>query len=127
MPHLLIEIRSLGFVEIQGKDTGGVYGKLDQWFKEHWHLEDKTVDMMETCNEGQDCSLAEGQLHPCRPQTIRFIAIAAFVCLFVVILAPDAGNFRSMSLENTMNRKQLLRPHGIALVSCHRQHIYLRQ
>lgn len=55
VPHLLIEIRSLGFVEIQGKDTGGVYGKLDHWFKEHWHLEDKTVDMMETCNAEQDC------------------------------------------------------------------------
>ena len=59
VPHLLIEIRSLGFVEIQGKDTGGVYGKLDHWFKEHWHLEDKTVDMMETCNEDQECNLAE--------------------------------------------------------------------
>jgi len=63
VPHLLIEIRSLGFVEIQGKDTGGVYGKLDHWFKEHWHLEDKTVDMMETCNAEQDCSLAERKLH----------------------------------------------------------------
>ena len=29
VPHLLIEIRSLGFVEIQGKDTGGIYKRLE--------------------------------------------------------------------------------------------------
>ena len=118
VPHLLIEIRSLGFVEIQGKDTGGVYGKLDHWFKEHWHLEDKTRDMVETVSQEQDCSLAERKLGHCRPQTVTFISIAAFVCLFVVILGTDAGNFRSMSLENTMNHEQLfLRLHGFVLVA----------
>lgn len=29
VPHLLIEIRSVGFVEIQGKDTGGIYKRLE--------------------------------------------------------------------------------------------------
>lgn len=29
VPHLLIEIRSLGFVEVQGKDTGGIYKRLE--------------------------------------------------------------------------------------------------
>ena len=29
VPHLLLEIRSLGFVEVQGKDTGGIYKRLE--------------------------------------------------------------------------------------------------
>eukprot|EP00438_Fugacium_kawagutii_P001714 Skav202856 [mRNA] locus=scaffold2311:209334:211474:+ [translate_table: standard] len=55
VPHLLIEIRSLGFVELQGKDTGGIYQRLDQWFKENWKLEDKFLDIQEHANEDQDC------------------------------------------------------------------------
>eukprot|EP00971_Amphidinium_carterae_P017990 354529-Amphidinium_carterae.1 len=39
VPHLLIEIRSLGFVEIQGKDTGGIYQKLDEWLARNWRCE----------------------------------------------------------------------------------------
>ena len=45
--------------------------------------------------------------------------------MFVVILAPDAGNFWSMSIENTMNHKQhFLIPHGVDSLP---QHLYLRQ
>jgi len=28
IPHLLIELRSLGFIEICGKDMGGIYQRL---------------------------------------------------------------------------------------------------
>lgn len=36
VPHLLIELRNLGFIEIQGKNTGGIYEKLDEWFRAKW-------------------------------------------------------------------------------------------
>ena len=55
VPHLLIEIRSLGFVEIQGKNTGGIYERLDQWLKEHWKVEEKTIDFLEVCNDEAEC------------------------------------------------------------------------
>ncbi|CAJ1379214.1 unnamed protein product [Effrenium voratum] len=55
VPHLLIEIRSLGFVEIQGKDTGGIYQKLDSWLKQHWRATEKTQDLILKCAEEQTC------------------------------------------------------------------------
>ena len=36
VPHLLIELRNLGFVEVQGKDTGGIYSRLDDWLRREW-------------------------------------------------------------------------------------------
>lgn len=33
VPHLLIELRNLGFVEICGKDTGAIYQRLDGWLR----------------------------------------------------------------------------------------------
>ena len=67
IPHLLIEIRSLGFVELQGKDTGGIYGRLDHWLKEHWKVLDKTLDFVEVRKPPGCCSdwsieLAIGEL-----------------------------------------------------------------
>ena len=55
VPHLLIEIRSLGFVEIQGKNTGGIYERLDQWLKEHWKVEEKTMEFLEVCKDEAEC------------------------------------------------------------------------
>ncbi|OLP89094.1 Poly(ADP-ribose) polymerase pme-5 [Symbiodinium microadriaticum] len=55
VPHLLLEIRSMGFVEIQGKDTGGIYQRLDQWLKEHWKMQEKQEDLIQVCKEEADC------------------------------------------------------------------------
>ena len=41
VPHLLIEIRSLGFVEVQGKDTGGIYERLSDWLVKNWNVTDR--------------------------------------------------------------------------------------
>eukprot|EP00928_Gymnodinium_smaydae_P089147 TRINITY_DN73148_c0_g1_i1.p1 TRINITY_DN73148_c0_g1~~TRINITY_DN73148_c0_g1_i1.p1 ORF type:complete len:927 (-),score=122.21 TRINITY_DN73148_c0_g1_i1:98-2878(-) len=54
VPHLLVELRNLGFVEIQGKDTGGIYGRLDAWFKETWGLKTMTNDIVVEGTE-EDC------------------------------------------------------------------------
>jgi hypothetical protein len=35
------------------------------------------------------------------------VSIAAYACMLVVVLAPDVGNFWSMSIENSMNHKHL--------------------
>ena len=52
VPHLLVELRSLGFVEIQGKDTGGVYGKLDAWLRTNWGAAPVTHDIGYACSDG---------------------------------------------------------------------------
>ena len=57
MPHLLVEIRSLGFVEIQGKDTGGIYKRLGEWLVEHWKMEEKREDIVRLCNDSENCRL----------------------------------------------------------------------
>ena len=41
MRHLLIEIRSLGFVEVQGRDTGGIYERLSDWLVKNWNVTDR--------------------------------------------------------------------------------------
>ena len=55
VPHLLLEIRSLGFVEIQGKDTGGIYKRLGEWLVEHWKMEEKREDIVRVCNDNENC------------------------------------------------------------------------
>ena len=76
VPHLLIEIRSLGFVEIQGKDTGGIYKRLEaleffesavhccqEWLKKHWKMVEKKQDVCMVCREDEpDCDCSH-----CRP------------------------------------------------------------
>ena len=32
VPHLLIELRSAGYIEVCGKNLGGIYGRLDEFF-----------------------------------------------------------------------------------------------
>eukprot|EP00434_Breviolum_minutum_P036229 symbB.v1.2.032095.t1/scaffold3754.1/size70833/6 len=63
VPHLLIEIRSLGFVEVQGKDTGGIYERLGKWLVENWKVQEKTQDIVELCNEDQDCGCCGHSTH----------------------------------------------------------------
>ena len=52
--HKLVT-RSLGFVEIQGKDTGGIYHKLEEWLIKNWGAKKKDRDLMEVVNPEQEC------------------------------------------------------------------------
>lgn len=35
-PHLLVELRDAGFIEVCGDDTDGIYDKLEKWLKKQW-------------------------------------------------------------------------------------------
>ncbi|CAE8600837.1 unnamed protein product [Polarella glacialis] len=35
-PHLMIELRQVGYVEINGANTNGIFDKLDGWLKQKW-------------------------------------------------------------------------------------------
>ena len=43
-PHLMIELRQAGYIEINGPDTKGIYGKLGEWLKETWKATPQTAD-----------------------------------------------------------------------------------
>lgn len=68
--HLLLELRNLGFVELQGKDIGGIYERLDEWLKRNWRAKRTTVDIVEAVGE-TDCGceavvgLSVDKLRPC--------------------------------------------------------------
>mmetsp|Transcript_75871 Transcript_75871/g.180267 ORF Transcript_75871/g.180267 Transcript_75871/m.180267 type:complete len:1130 (+) Transcript_75871:72-3461(+) len=47
VPHLLIELRSLGYVEICGKDTGGIYARLSEWLEKNWGCKPVTHESKE--------------------------------------------------------------------------------
>ncbi|CAE7812633.1 Parp14 [Symbiodinium microadriaticum] len=36
-PHLMIDLRQAGYIEIYGPDTRGVYGFLHQWLEKNWN------------------------------------------------------------------------------------------
>jgi len=44
-PHLLVQIRSLGIVEICGKNHGGIFERLAAWLKSTWNLVEHTSDL----------------------------------------------------------------------------------
>eukprot|EP00929_Paragymnodinium_shiwhaense_P071280 TRINITY_DN36249_c0_g1_i1.p1 TRINITY_DN36249_c0_g1~~TRINITY_DN36249_c0_g1_i1.p1 ORF type:complete len:969 (-),score=214.02 TRINITY_DN36249_c0_g1_i1:166-3072(-) len=35
-PHIMIELRQAGYIEINGKDSDGIYQKLDTWLIQNW-------------------------------------------------------------------------------------------
>lgn len=35
-PHLLLELRGSGYIEVNGQDAEGIYSKLDTWLKKTW-------------------------------------------------------------------------------------------
>eukprot|EP00418_Pyrodinium_bahamense_P016750 CAMPEP_0179115510 /NCGR_PEP_ID=MMETSP0796-20121207/54137_1 /TAXON_ID=73915 /ORGANISM="Pyrodinium bahamense, Strain pbaha01" /LENGTH=96 /DNA_ID=CAMNT_0020813763 /DNA_START=4 /DNA_END=291 /DNA_ORIENTATION=+ len=35
-PHLILEMRGSGYVEVNGEDVDDIYEKLDKWLKEKW-------------------------------------------------------------------------------------------
>eukprot|EP00929_Paragymnodinium_shiwhaense_P104730 TRINITY_DN69407_c0_g1_i1.p1 TRINITY_DN69407_c0_g1~~TRINITY_DN69407_c0_g1_i1.p1 ORF type:complete len:1073 (+),score=153.34 TRINITY_DN69407_c0_g1_i1:162-3380(+) len=45
VPHLLVELRSLGYIEICGKNIGGVYDRLSEWLDEKWNCEPATWEL----------------------------------------------------------------------------------
>lgn len=57
VPHLLIELRNVGFVEICGKDLGGIYQKLDTFFRTQWKATEATHSMQSIAGE-DDCGCA---------------------------------------------------------------------
>mmetsp|Transcript_40343 Transcript_40343/g.94826 ORF Transcript_40343/g.94826 Transcript_40343/m.94826 type:complete len:894 (+) Transcript_40343:102-2783(+) len=63
VPHLLIEVRSLGFVEIQGKDTGGIYQKLDQWLRQNWRVEKLEMHVQMLVNSEETCGCCGFDTH----------------------------------------------------------------
>lgn len=54
VPHLLIELRNVGYIEICGKDLGGIYQKLDKFFKGQWRASEATHSMQQVAGE-DDC------------------------------------------------------------------------
>ena len=55
MSHLLIVLKSMGFVEIQGKDSGGIYQKLDQWLCNNWHVKKVERSWTRVADDDPEC------------------------------------------------------------------------
>lgn len=43
-PHLMIELRQVGYIEINGSDQGGIYQKLRNWFSSKWGASQAQAD-----------------------------------------------------------------------------------
>eukprot|EP00440_Ansanella_granifera_P069279 gb/GFBE01075162.1/.p1 GENE.gb/GFBE01075162.1/~~gb/GFBE01075162.1/.p1 ORF type:complete len:921 (+),score=206.60 gb/GFBE01075162.1/:1-2763(+) len=68
VPHLLIELRSLGYIEICGKDIGGIYSKLDNFFKTNFRATETQVVMRTGAAVECGCCVQQGyQMLPKEP------------------------------------------------------------
>eukprot|EP00913_Durusdinium_trenchii_P003460 g3203.t1 len=69
-PHLLVQIRSLGVVEICGKNHGGIFERLGDWLKATWglveHTSDLRPDVYVPCNPLKSAKLRL-QVRPVQP------------------------------------------------------------
>merc|ERR1719428_2506991 len=43
-PHLMIELRQAGYVEVNGPNTNGIHQKLGEWLKETWKAKGVKAD-----------------------------------------------------------------------------------
>jgi len=68
-PHLMVELRDAGFVEVCGTDTDGVYAKFDKWLKSSWKCQlNRDLPGMESFSnkkyqwEAKDMMVSTGQV-----------------------------------------------------------------
>jgi len=68
VPHLLIELRNLGYVEICGKDLGGIYGKLDQFLTQSFKAGESQQVLLPYGDEnGCGCGQTSHRMAPREP------------------------------------------------------------
>eukprot|EP00931_Biecheleriopsis_adriatica_P116494 TRINITY_DN92132_c0_g1_i1.p1 TRINITY_DN92132_c0_g1~~TRINITY_DN92132_c0_g1_i1.p1 ORF type:complete len:924 (-),score=158.27 TRINITY_DN92132_c0_g1_i1:133-2904(-) len=60
VPHLLIELRNLGYIEICGKNIGGIYEKLDEFFRQQFRAQETTHVMRKYPTEECGCCIKTG-------------------------------------------------------------------
>lgn len=56
VPHLLIELRNVGYIEMCGKNIGGIYDKLDSFFKTYFGATETTLVMRRFVDENNCCA-----------------------------------------------------------------------
>jgi len=63
LPHLLIELRSLGFIEVCGKDTGGIFERLRNFFQSPpWNGQNVTQVLKPVATVEFGCCVQEQKL-----------------------------------------------------------------
>ena len=58
IPHLLVELRSLGYIEICGKDMGGIYQRLEDWMGKQWGCEFLSTEVRVVADRDSDFGLS---------------------------------------------------------------------
>jgi len=67
-PHMLVELREAGYVEVNGKDVDCIYSKLEQWLKTAWGCKDtKSLGLEAFCDKkftwaSKDMMLASSEI-----------------------------------------------------------------
>eukprot|EP00929_Paragymnodinium_shiwhaense_P037862 TRINITY_DN2008_c0_g1_i2.p1 TRINITY_DN2008_c0_g1~~TRINITY_DN2008_c0_g1_i2.p1 ORF type:complete len:961 (+),score=141.05 TRINITY_DN2008_c0_g1_i2:71-2953(+) len=61
VPHLLIELRSVGYIEVCGKNIGGIYDRLDEFFRRVFRASDVTLVMADCAAEECGCCVSTAQ------------------------------------------------------------------
>merc|ERR1719424_1469947 len=94
-PHIMIELRSVGYIEINGPDTNGVHAVLDGWLRQHWGAERVQADA-DYCDLKYYCSRfkkrgSEGE-NNMGQVTMELVDFMVKQCAWTMITC-NAGNF----------------------------------
>lgn len=61
VPHLLIELRSLGYIEVCGKDTGGIYERLRTYLTQNFRCSPATLCLRSQADLSCGCCVTQSQ------------------------------------------------------------------
>eukprot|EP00439_Symbiodinium_sp_Y106_P009533 s962_g1.t1 len=87
-PHLMIDLRQAGYIEIYGPDTRGVYGFLHQWLEKNWNASVLPADF-QFCDRKYRCrafqkrgSEGENNMGLCAMHLVDFLSKAGALRFF---------------------------------------------
>jgi len=94
-PHIMIELRAVGYIEVNGRDTDGVYELLRTWLSKHWKAESIKADpdycdLKFSCREFKRRGFeGENNMGLCTMQLVDYLTLQ---CSWTLV-ACNGGNF----------------------------------
>merc|ERR1719245_1798725 len=94
-PHLMLELRHAGFIEVNGPNTNGIIDKLEAWLKATWKAKKVTADP-KYCDVKFKCSAfkkrgSEGE-NNMGMRTMQIVDFLVKTCAWTMITC-NGGNY----------------------------------
>eukprot|EP00929_Paragymnodinium_shiwhaense_P031281 TRINITY_DN17559_c0_g3_i1.p1 TRINITY_DN17559_c0_g3~~TRINITY_DN17559_c0_g3_i1.p1 ORF type:complete len:1062 (+),score=303.83 TRINITY_DN17559_c0_g3_i1:104-3187(+) len=107
-PHLMVELRQAGYVEICGEDVDGIYGRLDDWMKSSWRVQDIYSSAEKFCDKKYKWLQGkEKDMFLATAEVIYFFQKAGWTLQLSSMCSPDVEH-----KEDILEQQMIFRPGG---------------